>query len=644
MVDAVGTTVYSYAGGVQLWTEDGPWSSDTVTNTYNNRLRTGLSLAQPTGSWTNGFYYDPAKRLTNVTSKAGSFTYTLGATASASPLIKKLALPNTSYITNVYDGNARMLSTTLMSSTPSVLNAHTYAYNPGNQRTQQVFSTGSTYNYTYDPIGQLKIADSATASEDRGYTYDAAWNLNYRTNNTTLNTFKVDPKNQLTNATPVNNQAYDGNGNVTSSESGSRIFSYDDENRLRTNELYATSRSVFTYDGLGRLRQREEYAFAGTPYFYWYLTATVRHVYDGMRVIQERNESNTPQVSYTRGADLSGSLEGAGGIGGMLGRSQGYSSGTGNWSTHHCYHADGNGNITYVESSAQGLAAKYRYDPYGNTISSSGSLASANTYRFSSKEINVATGLYYSGFRFYSPNLQRWPNRDPIGERGGKNLFGMVENQPVNRSDLLGLAPCGNCGPDVTAALDRTLTNITMVWNGWDDKQRRESCDALYKVSDGTASHAWFIEEIATLGFTNSFPISGAPPGTKGCCGKNVCCDQTVTYKGHCYFAGDLNYLMFGVINKLCDIPLNIAEDAIAMWKQYNAVKRNCAAELDFIHSANIANGSGYNWEFTRLPEVSKDADCKARVDRGSDRMFKWHWEPHHKQPIDFGNGKYPGL
>ena len=35
MVDPVGITAYAYAAGGQLWTEDGPWSSDTVTNTYN---------------------------------------------------------------------------------------------------------------------------------------------------------------------------------------------------------------------------------------------------------------------------------------------------------------------------------------------------------------------------------------------------------------------------------------------------------------------------------------------------------------------------------------------------------------------------------------------------------------------------------
>jgi RHS repeat-associated protein len=161
-------------------------------------------------------------------------------------------------------------------------------------------------------------------------------------------------------------------------------------------------------------------------------------------VIQERNSNNVPVVSYTRGKDLSGSLEGAGGIGGLLARSHDYSSG--NWSTHNFYHADGNGNITYLVNSSQTLAASYRYDPYGNLLSSSGSMAGTNTYRFSSKEwvqidpwTQAIPGLYYYGYRFYAPSLQRWPNRDPIEELGGYNLYGFVGNDPVNYSDPEGL-------------------------------------------------------------------------------------------------------------------------------------------------------------------------------------------------------------
>ena len=56
------------------YTEDGPWASDTVTNLYWKGMRTNLSLQQPTGTWTNKFGWDAAKRVTNITSQAGSFT------------------------------------------------------------------------------------------------------------------------------------------------------------------------------------------------------------------------------------------------------------------------------------------------------------------------------------------------------------------------------------------------------------------------------------------------------------------------------------------------------------------------------------------------------------------------------------------
>jgi RHS repeat-associated protein len=199
----------------------------------------------------------------------------------------------------------------------------------------------------------------------------------------------------------------------------------------------------------------------------WTQNGEVRYIYDGMRVIQERDSSNTPTVVYTRGRDLSDSLQGAGGIGGLLGRSHGYSSGT--WSTHNHYHADGNGNITYLVNSGQTAEATYTYDPYGRTMAQSGGLATANVYRFSSKEIHAKSGMYYYGFRFYEPHLQRWPNQDPLGDQGSlirlvtryasmtrhspsimfppgtfelwgrPNLYAFVQDDPVNQYDPLGL-------------------------------------------------------------------------------------------------------------------------------------------------------------------------------------------------------------
>ena len=48
-----------------------------------------------------------------------------------------------------------------------------------------------------------------------------------------------------------------------------------------------------------------------------------------------------------------------------------------------------------------------------------------------------------SGFRFYDPSLQRWINQEPIGEAGGINLYGFVNNDPVNFVDPDGRAVWG---------------------------------------------------------------------------------------------------------------------------------------------------------------------------------------------------------
>jgi hypothetical protein len=45
----------------------------------------------------------------------------------------------------------------------------------------------------------------------------------------------------------------------------------------------------------------------------------------------------------------------------------------------------------------------------------------------------------YYGYRYYDPVTGRWPSRDPIGERGGVNLYGFVWNGGIDSIDVLGL-------------------------------------------------------------------------------------------------------------------------------------------------------------------------------------------------------------
>jgi YD repeat-containing protein len=417
-VDAAGTTAYTYANGL-LSTEDGPWASDTVTFSYNTaRLRSGLSLSQPGGgTWTNGHAYDAAGRLTQVDSPGGVFAYTylsnVGGTNVAGSLVTKLT--NSSYgpyVANVFDTVGRVTSTRLWSSGGTLLNQHEYACNLAHQRTRATrTNSAGTWNgyvdYTCDVAGELRTARTynasggAVAAENYDYGYDAGWNLVKRTNNTSVTTYTVNNLNQATS--DGNSLTFDSNGNLTAWSTQSHNYEYDDENQLTKVYVPSSWKTEFVYDGRMRLRVKKEFTWLGAPYNTWSATGETRYVYDGMRVIQERNSSNAPLISYTRGLDLSGSLEGAGGIGGLLARSVHNSSSPYAVTSRAFYHADGNGNVTYLADQNQALAAAYKYDPFGRTIASSGSLASANTYRFSSKELMVNSGLYSYGYRRECP-------------------------------------------------------------------------------------------------------------------------------------------------------------------------------------------------------------------------------------------------
>jgi RHS repeat-associated protein len=230
------------------------------------------------------------------------------------------------------------------------------------------------------------------------------------------------------------NYQYDSNGNLIFD--GLRGFAYDDENQLIRVTVTNDWKSEFVYDGKMRRRIRKEYSWQNGA---WVLDEEVRYVYDLNLVIQERDRLNVSQVTYTRGKDLSGSLEGAGGIGGLLARTDNALLVNGTARTSAYYSTDGNGNITCLLDTNQIVVARYTFDPFGNTLAATGPMAEANLYRFSSKELHLQSGLVYYLYRFYDPNIQRWPNRDPIEEEGGLNLYGFVENDAVNNSDLFGL-------------------------------------------------------------------------------------------------------------------------------------------------------------------------------------------------------------
>ena len=91
-----------------------------------------------------------------------------------------------------------------------------------------------------------------------------------------------------------------------------------------------------------------------------------------------------------------------------------------------------------INAANGGISATYEYGPFGELIRATGMIAKDHPIRFSTKYQDEETDLIYYGYRYYSVPYGRWPNRDPIEEMGGFNLYGMVDNDPIGKVDLLG--------------------------------------------------------------------------------------------------------------------------------------------------------------------------------------------------------------
>jgi RHS repeat-associated protein len=98
-------------------------------------------------------------------------------------------------------------------------------------------------------------------------------------------------------------------------------------------------------------------------------------------------------------------------------------------------HSDRQGSIVATTDSTGTVTNKSKYSPFGENA------PIGTTFGFTTQRYDAETGLYYYKNRHYSPTLNRFLQTDPIGYGGGLNVYAYVNNDPVNLSDPLGLAP-----------------------------------------------------------------------------------------------------------------------------------------------------------------------------------------------------------
>ena len=400
------------------------------------------------GTQSQSYAYDALGRLaslnSNGTQGVGTFAYHyIGLTG----MMSRLDMPNGTHTDQSYDSLQRLTQVTNSTNAGQNLDRYAYAYNTRDIRTGVQMQHGSEavrqVAYAYDGIDQLTgeqvTGGAANTAFTKTYAYDAMGNrtqTDYADASQSVRTVSAtNPLNQLTGSTTTSNVApttsasrdYDAAGNLTQtlgSDGSKTLYSYDDADRLTRLERrnaagVPMTASEWVYDFASRKPISREFTFSNGA---WMQTDEKHRVFDGMDVVQERNGLNEVTAQLVR----------SGNIGGILSRSTAAGASF--------YGYDGGGNVTLLTDVNGQEVGHYRYDAFGNTLEASGTRASENPYRFSTKEIG-SSGLYDYGFRFYSPSSGTWINRDPSGEVGGTNLYGMVDNDPVNLFDDYGMAP-----------------------------------------------------------------------------------------------------------------------------------------------------------------------------------------------------------
>lgn len=244
---------------------------------------------------------------------------------------------------------------------------------------------------------------------------------------------------------------------------GLSTYTWDCENRLVAvtpktgNEVLLGAKFAFGYDGESRRIWSERTPWvAGNST--WASPVRTRFVYDGWNVIAELTQvSGFPfQVSssFTWGPDLSGTMQGAGGIGGYL-----FFRPASSPSLASTPFYDGNGNVLgLLATDGQTVTARYEYGPFGEPLAKSGPVADLNPFRWSTK-FTDETGLVAYPRRYLNPGTGRWVGTDPLGEEGGLNLLDYLNNDPVSAVDPLGLKidRCTVAVSTLTATPDSTL-------------------------------------------------------------------------------------------------------------------------------------------------------------------------------------------
>ncbi len=423
---------YDAAGNVTTFRSR---SSDTITSTFDalNRLATRtpqgqatetftydlagrlLSASTPTvsgnpatGTFSRG--YDSAKRLTSETNPQSQVvTYELDDNGN----VTKITYPDSYYVEKVYDQIDRLTTVKLNGSSSS---AASYSYDDLSRRTNLTFLNGVDQDYGYDIGDNMTSMDLAWTGSSASWTYgyndveemtsQAFSDTGFQWRPAAAATVNYGTANNLNQYPTVGGVTRTMNSDGCLTGDGTWTYTYDADNMLT--QAAKTGVTVnFVYDPFHRNIRKDD----GTN--------KTRYIYAGDQILCEYNDTSGALINrYVYGFEADDPII------------QVTSGGTVTYNTQ-----DHVGSIIARTDSSGGILSKYKYAPFGESPSLSGTI-----FGFTGQRFDAETGLYHFKARYYDPVTGRFLQPDPIGYKDGLNIYAYVRNTPLGLRDPSGTA------------------------------------------------------------------------------------------------------------------------------------------------------------------------------------------------------------